>query len=211
MRIMLLIVISILILFAVPVYRSAAMEDPMLARWSDFTDGTESREMIRWLRARARARLTGTGGKEELAITPPPFFGRLGIFLTLKKEKKVRGCFGAFSHWTDDIASLLEDYLVGAMTRDPRYDPLDVSELADTEIIVTVTSPPFAVGEVYGMDVKEYGFMLQCGNGETHIFVPAEIRQLSYISRLASKKSCQISAFRAVTIRCYPWSGDRVP
>ncbi len=186
---------------AVAVHESTAQDDPMLAQWGEFASGENSRELLRWLRSLARARLTGVGSGETLSVKPPPYFGRLGIFITLKKGKKVRGCFGAFSHWTDDIAALLGDYLAGALTRDPRYDPLDVSELADTEIIMTVTSPPFAVGEIYGMNVKEYGFMLQCSKGENYIFVPAEIRQLSFVDRLASEKSCQISAFKAVTIR----------
>ena len=180
---------------------STATDDPMLARWSDFARGRESGEMLRWLRTRARAHLTGEGEREALRITPPLFFGRLGVFVTLKNKHGVRGCYGAFSHRTDDIAVLLADYLAGALTRDPRYDPLDISELANTDIILTVTSPPFAVSDVHGLNVKEYGFMLQCGNGETHIFVPAEIRQIAYIERIAARASCQVSAFRAVTIR----------
>lgn len=196
-----IIVVVSIVLSAVAVHESTALDDPMLAQWGEFARGENSRELVRWLRSLARARLTGTGSGEVLSVKPPPFYGRLGIFLTLKKGKNVRGCFGAFSHWTDDIAVLLGDYLTGALTRDPRYDPLDVSELADTEIIVTVTSPPFAVGEIHGINIKEYGLMLQCGKGKNYIFVPAEIRHLSRIDRLASEESCQISAFKAVTIR----------
>ncbi|TFH43708.1 MAG: AMMECR1 domain-containing protein [Chrysiogenales bacterium] len=177
------------------------MDDPMLVEWSDFTTRPESRELVRWLRSRALDRLTGCGREEKLTITPPRYFGRLGIFVTLKRGTMIRGCYGAFSHGTSDIASLLSDYLTGAMTRDPRYKPLDISELAETDIIMTVTSPPFAVNSLYDLDAGYYGFLLQCPNGEISIYVPAEIRQISYIERKARDGSCQISAFKAVTIR----------
>ena len=179
---------------------SLAMDDPMLERWSEFSRKPECIKLIGWLRCQARSRLTGMPCEDTLNVTTPPFFGRLGIFITLKKGKKVRGCYGAFSHGSADIETLLSDYIAGALIRDPRYKPLDVSELADTDIIMTITTPPSSVHDYTSIDTHRYGIVLICG-GDTSIFVPAEIRNASYIEKIMAGKSCQVSAFKAVTIR----------
>ncbi|OHD65089.1 MAG: hypothetical protein A2176_02400 [Spirochaetes bacterium RBG_13_51_14] len=177
------------------------MEDPLLEQWSEFMRSPESKKLVRWLRCKAYSRLSGRPCNERMEIATPPYFGRLGIFVTLRKGAKVRGCYGAFSHAITDIESLLSDYLDGALTRDPRYDPLDISEFAATDIIVTVTAPPYAVADFSSIDTRRYGIMLVCGGGETRIFVPAEIKAISYVERYATGGSCQASVFRAVTIR----------
>jgi Uncharacterized conserved protein len=179
---------------------SLAMEDPMLEQWSDFSRKPECIKLVEWLRCQARSRLTGILCENTLNVKTPPFFGRLGIFITLKKGKIVRGCYGAFSHGSADIETLLSDYIAGALTRDPRYKPLDVSELADTDIIMTITTPPSSVHDYKSIDTHRYGIVLICG-GDTSIFVPAEIRNASYIEKITAGKSCQVSAFKAVTIR----------
>jgi AMMECR1 domain-containing protein len=180
--------------------QSYPVDDPLLSQWSEFSKKPESKKLIRWLRRQAQSRLIGTRCEERLEIKAPAFFGRLGIFITLQKNKKVRGCFGSFSHSTADIEILLRDYLIGALTRDPRHDPLDISEFDDTEIIMTVTSAPFVIDDPGSIDLRRCGIVLACGADDA-IFVPAEIRSLSYFEKITTGKTCQFSAFDAVTIR----------
>ncbi len=179
---------------------SQSVEDPLLSEWNDFSGKPESKKLLKWLRCQAGARLTGTQCSTRFDAAMPGYFGRLGIFVTLKKGNRVRGCYGAFSHSIADAGSLLADYLTGALTRDPRYDPLDVSELADTRIIITITSQPFAVNDLASIDVRSFGIMLLCEN-ETTVFVPAEIKNMSYIEKKLKGSSCQISTFKAVTLQ----------
>ncbi|MBP7734899.1 MAG: AMMECR1 domain-containing protein [Spirochaetes bacterium] len=122
------------------------------------------------------------------------------MFVTLSKGKKVRGCYGAFSHSITDGESLLSDYLTGALTRDPRYRPLDISELRNTRIIITITSQPFPVNDIGSIDLQYYGVMLQCGNSAA-IYVPAEIKSMQYIEKIMRGSSCQVYGFRAVTLQ----------
>jgi AMMECR1 domain-containing protein len=176
-------------------------EDQALERWSEFSKKAECRKLMAWLRCMMRTRLTGTKGCGYPDIETPPFFGSRGMFITLKRGIRIRGCYGAFSHAMTDVRGLLSDYLTGALTRDPRYAPLDASELADTEIILTVATMPSPVSDVGAMDMSRYGVLLVCNGEETAVFVPAEIRAASYIERFMRGKSCQVSAFRAITIR----------
>jgi AMMECR1 domain-containing protein len=200
-RYRLLIAASICLLAVLGLLRlSIAIEDPMLEQWTEFSKKPDCSKLVSWLRCQARSRLTGMPCKKMLSVTTPPFFGRLGIFITLKKGSKVRGCYGAFSHVSADIETLLSDYIIGALTRDPRYTPLDISEFDDTDIIMTITTAPSPVDDYTSVDTHRYGIVLVCGENSS-IFVPAEIRSASYIKKAIAGKTCQVSAFKAVTIR----------
>jgi AMMECR1 domain-containing protein len=178
---------------------SRPVEDPLLSEWSDFSGKPECKKLLQWLRCQAKARLTGTMCGTRFDAVTPGYFGSLGMFVTLKKGNRVRGCFGAFSHSGIDAGSLLSDYLAGALTRDPRYHPLDISELNETRIIVTITSQPYPVNDISSIDILHYGIALQCGN-ENIVFVPAEIKNTLYIEKTMKDSICQISIFRAVTL-----------
>ncbi len=191
--------VIMLVLLGFPL-ESLPDEDPALAAWSDFSGKPECTRLILWLRCKAKARLTGTSCDDRIDVAMPYYFGHLGMFVTLKKGNRVRGCYGAFSHSSADAGCVLSDYLIGALTRDPRYDPLDVSELADTRIIITITSQPFSVNEINSIDVHRFGIALQCGN-DTAIYVPAEIKNTSYIEKRIQGAACQVSAFKAVTLQ----------
>lgn len=188
----------LLTLMAFP-QETRSVEDPLLLEWSDFSGRPECKKMLQWLRCQARARLTGSQCGERLDVALPLLFGHLGLFVTLNKGNRVRGCYGAFSHITTTTSSLLSDYLAGALTRDPRYHPLDVSELADTRIIVTITSQPVSVNDLSVIDTRHFGIELLCGN-ETTVYVPAEIKSTSYIEKKINGTPCQISTFKAVTL-----------
>jgi AMMECR1 domain-containing protein len=191
---------AMVLVFMVFPRESCPFEDPLLMEWRDFSGKPECKKILDWLRCQARARLTGTQCADRPYISMPILFGHLGMFVTLKKGSRVRGCYGAFSHAAADTCSLLSDYLVGALTRDPRYRPLDVSELTDTSIIITVTSQPVPVNDISTIDVRYSGIELQCGN-ETAVFVPAEIKNTSYIEKKINSSACQISVFTAVTLK----------
>jgi AMMECR1 domain-containing protein len=189
------------ILFAIMTFpqESRPVEDPLISEWSDFAGKPECKKLLQWLRCQARAHITGMICGTRFDVATPGYFGSLGMFVTLKKGNRVRGCFGAFSHSGIDAGSLLSDYLAGALTRDPRYHPLDISELNETRIIVTITTQPYPVNDILSVDVRHYGITLQCGN-EYIVFVPAEIKNTSYIEKIMKNSICQISTFRAVTL-----------
>lgn len=194
------ITVLFILLLALPC-GSLPIEDDTLEVWSEFSKKNECRELMEWLRCRAGERLAGAGQCRLTDIKAPPFFGALGLFITLKKGNTIRGCYGAFTHAMTDIRSLLSDYLVGALTRDPRYKPIDVAELAETDIILTIATVPSPVSDIGTVDMHRYGVMVVCNGDETTVFVPAEVRTTSYVERFMRGTSCQASIFRAITIR----------
>jgi AMMECR1 domain-containing protein len=174
--------------------------DDGLDEWRKFGKSAEAKEMVEWLRSCAFKFLSqGSMGNRHLKT--PDFFGRFGMFVTLKKGGKVRGCYGSFVHGSPDISRVLRDYLAGALRRDERSRPLDISEVADAEIIITVTTQPYPVEDVTVIDVASFGVVESCDGKGDSILVPSELRCSSKLRGFSGKGQCQYSAFRAVTIK----------
>jgi len=173
----------------------------LLGKWEEFSRSTDSRELCSWLRMRARCELTGERCSPGSGVVTPPFYGRLGIFVTLRTGGRVRGCYGAFSHDSVSLDLVLVRYLEGALTGDPRHEPITGAELEDTEIIVTVASQPVPVDDLLSVDPGSYGIMLTFENGSDLVFVPAEVRTTSYLKKVVAGRQYQARVFRAVTLK----------
>jgi AMMECR1 domain-containing protein len=194
------IVIIIFLSTLLPSLTINSMADTALDEWRDFSQTAESKQLIEWLRCHARSILTGSGYCIKPEIKTPQFFGKFGIFITLKNGKSVRGCYGAFFHTNTGIEAVLTDYLAGALTRDPRYKPLRIQELDQTEIIITIAAQPHSV-DPDSVDVLRHGIALTCIDGSTTVYVPYELRGVQDLRKYFSEKECQVSAFDAVTLK----------
>lgn len=192
--------VCIMMLMLVSAENAKPAEESMLSEWRDIAAKPESRKLLLWLRCLAKATLTGSSCNEKVNCAIPPFVGNTGVFVTLKKGKKVRGCYGAFSHNYTRTTDVLSDYLTGALTRDSRYDPLEKSELADTTIIVTITSQPWSVNDGASIDIRHCGVIISCEN-ENRVYVPAEIKSISYIEKQMKDPQCELKSFTAITLQ----------
>lgn len=169
--------------------------------WKAFSRSPECRKLTAWLRLNAESILLKKNTGAGLPVSVPGLSGRAGMFITLIKKGKVRGCYGAFHHESGDTAEIFLDYLEGALFRDPRYRPLEPSELADTEIVVTITSYPEPADDINNIDISSCGVFIECDGTSGMVIVPAEFRTISRITALGGKSDCRYSRFRAVTIR----------
>ncbi|MFH1821985.1 MAG: TIGR00296 family protein [Methanobacteriota archaeon] len=64
-----------------------------------------------------------------------------GVFVTLTKKGELRGCIGHPIPTVSLIEALI-DSAINAATRDPRFPELDLDELSDVEIEVSVLTKP---------------------------------------------------------------------
>lgn len=172
-----------------------------LDRWSSFSRTPEGRELIAWLKLNANRSLNGETMNLTLSAELPLLAGRAGMFITLVRKGKVRGCYGSFHHELASTKEIFLQYLNGALYLDPRYRPLEPAELEDTEIIVTVTSYPEPVDDPNNVDMAIFGLFIECEDQAGTVIVPAEFKTVSRVTSLAGKKDCRYSRFRAVTIR----------
>ena len=88
---------------------------------------------------------------------------RAGVFVSIHKDGKLRGCIGTFLPTRENIAREIISNAVSASTRDPRFDPVRPDELKWLEINVDVLSAPERVNSKADLDVKKYGVIVSCG------------------------------------------------
>ncbi len=170
--------------------------------WAAYARTAESSRLLEWTRGILREELSGIKCTVPGPPSTPAFYGRHGLFVTLIHRNKVRGCYGAFYHKSDDIARVLRDYLCGALYRDPRYRTLEAAESEDTRIVITVTGSRFPVNDPDTLDIAREGVAVTLDDNRQMVFVPAEIRSTAYLkSRLPREGVVQITGFRAVTLR----------
>lgn len=106
--------------------------------------------------------------KEHKIIDPPKDLtpemkGKAGVFVSLHRRHKLRGCIGTFAPTTENVASEVKRNAIEAATRDPRFAPLEADELAELEISVDVLSEPEKVASVAELDAKKYGIIVAAG------------------------------------------------
>lgn len=98
---------------------------------------------------------------------------KAGTFVSIKKHGNLRGCIGTFMPTRSNIIEEVIANAIAASTRDPRFSPIEESELNDLDISVDVLSLPELVenNDLSKLDPKIYGIILECG-GRRGLLLP---------------------------------------
>jgi len=88
---------------------------------------------------------------------------RAGVFVSLKKNGQLRGCIGTIEPVRNNIAEEIIYNAINAGVRDPRFMPVDGSELADLIYSVDVLTKPEPVNSKDELDPKKYGVIVRSG------------------------------------------------
>lgn len=102
-----------------------------------------------------------------LSLPPglPPYLinERRGVFVSLKKRGKLRGCIGTYIPQYENIAQEIIHNAVSAATQDPRFPPLGEEELPLLRVSVDILSYPEKVDSLEELDPKKYGVIVERG------------------------------------------------
>jgi len=180
---------------------SSASTDSCLGRWGDFSHTDDKSRLTEWIRNTAENILAKNKIADELNIALPAHPDCTGMFITLIRKGRVRGCYGAFTHRYNTATDILKDYIKGALYLDPRHTPLEKYELEDTEIILTITTNPEPVEDINNVDISNFGLFIECEDSSRIVIVPAEYKTSSKILKLTGNSGCRFQKFHAVTIR----------
>jgi len=107
--------------------------------------------------------------KQGKIITPPlnlpkeMINQKAGVFVSLKKFGDLRGCIGTFVPTQGNIAQEIIKNAVSAAVDDPRFSPVNASELEGLFISVDVLSAPEEVKDNSQLDPKKYGVIVSSG------------------------------------------------
>ena len=159
--------------YGICTYRVAG-DDPdrrLLARWE-----ARQRAALREKRARedafvrlARAVIEAwIGARKKLPLPadlPAELLDRrAGVFVSLHREGRLRGCIGTIRPVRGSIAEEIAANAVSAATEDPRFPPVGPEELESLEISVDVLSAPEEIASRAELDVKRYGVVVSKGS-----------------------------------------------
>lgn len=89
---------------------------------------------------------------------------RAGAFVSIKKDKKLRGCIGSIAPTEKNLAMEIISNAVNAATKDPRFSPVTKNELPDLAFSVDILGPTEKVDKVSELNCKKYGIIINSGS-----------------------------------------------
>ena len=93
----------------------------------------------------------------------PEMKQRAGVFVSIHKYGELRGCIGTFEPTKNNVAEEIIANAISSSTRDPRFPPVDTSELDDLEYSVDILSEPEPAKDTSHLDSKKYGVIVESG------------------------------------------------
>ena len=96
---------------------------------------------------------------------------RAGVFVSLHREGKLRGCIGTTGPTTGSVAAEIIRNAIHAATEDPRFDPVTPEELADLECHVDVLGPSEPIASITELEPKRYGVIVR-NRGKSGLLLP---------------------------------------
>ena len=88
---------------------------------------------------------------------------RSGVFVSIKKHDRLRGCIGTISPVRRNIAMEIIENAISSGTQDPRFDPVEEEELDSLVYSVDVLMEPEPIDSVKQLDVLRYGVIVRSG------------------------------------------------
>lgn len=143
----------------------------------NFKDKYEEKEKMRILEQREQedvyvqlARKTieayvRTGERTEMPEGLPEemYSRRAGVFVSVKKEGRLRGCIGTIKAVNTSIAQEIIDNAISAASRDYRFSPIEEEELDLLSVSVDVLGDTEKIESPDKLDVRRYGVIVTKG------------------------------------------------
>lgn len=96
---------------------------------------------------------------------------KAGVFVTLKKNNKLRACMGTFRAVQENAAAEIISNAMTAAEDDPRFPELKKEELKDIVISVDILSKAEKISKKSELDPKKYGILVKGGH-QTGLLLP---------------------------------------
>ena len=117
------------------------------------------------LARRSLEHIIKTGGKltDTNGLLPELLINKAGVFVSLHKNGRLRGCIGTIAPSTKCIAEEIIQNAVSAGLSDTRFSPVLEEELPYLSYKVDVLSAPEKIDSPNQLDVKRYGVIVTSG------------------------------------------------
>jgi AmmeMemoRadiSam system protein A len=127
------------------------------------TAGDDDSEIVRLARSAIESYVLRGDIPEPPPLTEDRFPARAGVFVSLHRDGKLRGCIGTIAPTKPTLAEEVVGNAIEAAARDPRFPPVTPSELGDLDVKVDVLHEAEQVSSLDELDVTRYGCIVSCG------------------------------------------------
>lgn len=111
--------------------------------------------------------------------TEDPDFNRLSnVFVTLKKGEELRGCMGQMKAILP-LGQAVQQAALSAATKDARFPPLEIDELPQVTIEISILSPFMRITDIEAIEVGTHGLLIFKG-GQSSLLLPQVAVQESW-------------------------------
>ncbi|MCK9604263.1 MAG: AmmeMemoRadiSam system protein B [Candidatus Omnitrophica bacterium] len=111
-----------------------------------------------------------TGNKPEIEEKDPLLLQETGAFVTLHKHGQLRGCIGNLLG-KEPLYLTIRDMAIEAAVDDWRFSPLQLSELKDVELEISVLSPLERISSIDEIKLGTHGVFVRNGTN-SGVFLP---------------------------------------
>lgn len=122
----------------------------------------EKKELLSLVRSTLESALSGKGIPDYTPVHEK-LYEKRGAFVTLKtRDGKLRGCIG---HIAADkpLFRVVQEMAVAAARQDPRFPPVELNELEDIEVEISILSALEEVKKPEEIEVGKHGLLVQKG------------------------------------------------
>jgi AmmeMemoRadiSam system protein B/AmmeMemoRadiSam system protein A len=110
------------------------------------------------------------GKRPAVSESDPVLNKEMGAFVTLREHGELRGCIGNLVG-NQPLYLTIRDMAIEAATGDPRFPPVQLAELADIEIEISVLSPMERITDPAKIEMGKHGVLIRRGFN-SGVFLP---------------------------------------
>ena len=119
----------------------------------------EKKELVKLARRAVHTYIT-SGKKLKPQIANPKFKTDGAVFVTISKDGNLRGCIGHMQPVMPLYQSVIEN-AISASSSDPRFPPIQLSELQSLDIEISILSPLRLLKNVSDIEIGRHGLVIQ--------------------------------------------------
>ncbi|MDR3205289.1 MAG: AmmeMemoRadiSam system protein A [Deltaproteobacteria bacterium] len=153
------------------------------------------KSLLKWCRDILSAKLEGN------EIPPGPDLGQRkgGVFVTLKRKGRLRGCIGSFN-FSASLSDSIREMVQAAGFNDYRFGPLAKEELNDLDITVSILTEPKALNSLDDLIIGRDGLYLIHPRGRGVLLPVVAVEQgwsaIEFASHTAMKAGLPPKAYK---------------
>jgi len=129
----------------------------------------------------------------EFSITDKNLNKNQGAFVTLHKNKELRGCIGQIIPSKEPLWQVIKDMAIAAASQDYRFSPVAKDELNQIDYEISVLSQPDKIDNWQDIKLGEHGVIVG-KNGQSGVFLPQVAEETNwdlekFLSELCAQKA----------------------